>query len=297
MNNLEIEYPRVQRIGDGISIPEKFIFRLAEDKSPVEIDKFEYRNFRKKKEVKGLYEKGKSVIPLPDRPLGHNEAGGVPSDLILFKAGKIINDKNAAKEKVEGVQDSSLKKESLESVDSPTPQTRTENKETKEPNLIAKKVEDNSDNLYLEKRLKEAEAKIKQQERLLKKNKSQSSVSLPKSAAPIQEIVTTKDRSKNGVMIDDLEVPVEDFKKILKKLKQLNSDDFKYIEFVLDRTENGSLKDVWISNNDFAGFGVQTKNIKDTRVRCEEFVSVQYGRAPGSKTRATPFFSINKKDA
>lgn len=77
-------------LGDGIFIPETFVFKYSADKSPVQITKDEYKYFKRKKIIKGLYEKGKLKLDIPDRPHDFNEDSGIPDDLVQFKDGKII---------------------------------------------------------------------------------------------------------------------------------------------------------------------------------------------------------------
>lgn len=90
MTEIDIAYPRVFKIGDGISIPDKFIFKISPNKSPIEIDKDDYKLFRRRKEIRGLYERGKLKIEVPDRPDEASDSGGVPSDLLLYKDKKIL---------------------------------------------------------------------------------------------------------------------------------------------------------------------------------------------------------------
>lgn len=94
MSNLEIEYPIVVHVGDGISIPSKYLFKPSVDLSPIEIDKFQYREFRKKKEIKGLYTKGRLILAVPKRPKDIKEVGGLPNDLLVFKNNKLENSSN-----------------------------------------------------------------------------------------------------------------------------------------------------------------------------------------------------------
>jgi hypothetical protein len=128
--------------------------------------------------------------------------------------------------------------------------------------------------------------KEKELEKKLKQRKKSSSLKT------IKEIESSRDETKRKFILNNSELSPNQLYDSLRKFKELHADDIKYLICVLEKTNMGKIKDVWIPKNEFLKYGMQTGNLTDSKERCSKFVRIREGRKPGSKSKAVPFFSL-----
>ena len=117
--NLETEYPRTLDLGDGISIPETYIFELSPMHCPIKINRIDHKLFKRKKIIEGLYEKGKAIVQIPKRDSPQGSYHGIPKDLHLLRDGVAISAEKVLGEMHNISPDNAYVKEDLRKLDEP----------------------------------------------------------------------------------------------------------------------------------------------------------------------------------